>query len=171
MNHRHMTRVGRGGCGTGAGCGWGLGRAGLPPGPPPPWMCGGMGSPSPAQLRPPQPRPAGFLGAAGLTAFSCSSRSFILLPWRPEAGDRVAGERPEVATGPRRGELATGPGGGGRRRPARSSVRGQGRLRRAAPQAPPALRAPNPAPGRAPARSADPPAGPPLTWAAPRAPP
>lgn len=112
-----------------------LGRAGLAPGPD--W--GAKGRPSAAQLHP---------RSGGLTAFSCSSRSFILEPRRPAAGERVPGERPEVAAGPGQGEGARGAGRGGRRPPARRSVRGREKLRRAAPWAPPAPRAPNPPPGR-----------------------
>lgn len=50
---------------------------------------------APPSAAPARPAP----GAAGLTAFSCSSRSFILAP---EAGERVPGELAEVATRPGR---------------------------------------------------------------------
>lgn len=97
---------------------------------PPPSLDVGERGKTPSRAAPPRsPRPARFPGAAGLTAFSCSSRSFILVPRRPEAGERVPGERPEVAAGP--GQDG-GAGGGGRRPRARRSVRGHWRLRRAA---------------------------------------
>lgn len=115
-----------------------LGLGGAQARPPPAWIWGVKGSPSPAQLQPRCPPPAGFPGAAGLTAFSCSSRSFILVPKRPEAGERVPGERvpgerPEVATRPGRGR------GSARRRRRREAAAGKEegpRPRKAPPRRP-----------------------------------
>lgn len=138
-------------------CGWTSGSSGLARGPPLAPMWGAKGRPSPAQLQPPARQ---FPGAAGLTAFSCSSRSFIPVPRRPEAGERVPGERPEVAAG-RAGakELeAKAEAGGGRGLGGASEATGGSAA--PPPPAPPAPSAPNPAPGSAPARSADPPGWP-----------
>lgn len=106
------------------------------PGPPPAWIWEVKGSPSPAQLQPRSTPPAGSPGAAGLTAFSCSSRSFILVPERPEAGERVPGERvpgerPEVATRPGRGR-----GSSRRRREAAAGEEERPRPREAPPRRP-----------------------------------
>lgn len=146
----------------GRGCCWSSGSSGLARGPPLASMWGAKGRPSPSQLRPPTRQ---LPGAAGLTAFSCSSRSFILLPRRPEAGERVPGERvpgerPEVAAG-RAGARELEPqaeAGGGRGLGGASEATGGSAA--PPPPAPPAPSAPNPAPGPAPARSADPPGGP-----------
>lgn len=120
-------------------------------------LWGAKGRPDPAQLQPPARQ---FPGAAGLTAFSCSSRSFILVPRRAEAGERVPGERPEVAAG-LAGETqleAQAESGGGRGLEEASEATGGSAA--PPPPAPPAPSAPNPAPGPAPTRSADPPGGP-----------
>lgn len=134
MNHRHMIPVGSGGWewarDVAAACGAQASR-----GPPPAWTRGEKGSPSPARLHPPQPRPAGLPGAAGLTAFSCSSRSFILVPRRPRqvsASAVSASQESGRKWRPGRAGPGVGGGGGRRRRPARRSVRGYGRLGRAA---------------------------------------
>lgn len=142
MNHRHMTPRGGEGAEPARDEAGAWGPQASRPAPLQPGSAGRREAPLPrGRPPPPQTPPAGFRGTAGLTAFSCSSRSFILPLRRPEAservpGERVPGERPEVATGPGRGEGARGAGRGRRRRPARRSVRGRGRLRRTAPCGP-----------------------------------
>lgn len=120
-----------------------LGLGGAQARPPPAWIWGVKGSPSPAQLQPRCPPPAGFPGQqdsrpsaapAGpsfwcpsarrqVSASQVSASQVSARKWRPD---------PAGAEGARGG----GGGGGGRRRPARRRVRGQGRLRRAAPSGP-----------------------------------
>lgn len=140
MNHRHMIPVGKGGEEPAREVAGACGAQASRPTPLQPGLGERREVPLPRSSTLRCPGPAGFRGATGLTAFSCSSRSFILVPRRPKAGERdpserVPGELPEVATGPDPGKGAGG-GGGRRRRPARRSVRDHGRLRRAASSGP-----------------------------------
>lgn len=136
----------------GAGCGRGWPRAGLAR--PLSSLDLGREGKSLSRAAPPSAAPArrGLPGAAaGLTALSCSSRSFILVPGRPRQVSASGVPRPRRAAGsggragPGREREAEVGGGGGRQGGASEATGGSAAP---PPPAPPAPRAPDPAPGQ-----------------------